>query len=270
MYMYSGQTPDRIAKDSKFYDVRAGLLSPMIEWRDLPILGIVSAFSAFVGSVAGSGGSTVLLPVLVLYYGIHDAVPILTIANFSANVSRMIITRREIVFPVVGWFVLGSFPMSLLVAWVFIVADPKLLTRLLGALLIAVVAWRHLRPRPVTKRAAIWFWPVGVVCGFLEGILGTVGPLMAPFFLAYGLMRNAYIGTDALATVAMQGTKLAVFGSAQVLHLGLIVAGLTLIPFMIAGTIIGKHVLERVPERVFALLIEGMLVFAGLNFLLYG
>jgi hypothetical protein len=67
------------------------------------------------------------------------------------------------------------------------------------------------------------------VCGFLEGILGTVGPLMAPFFLAYGLMRNAYIGTDALATVAMQGTKLAVFGSAQVLHRGLIVAGLTLI-----------------------------------------
>ena len=242
----------------------------MIEWSELPIVGIVAAFSAFVGSVAGSGGSTVLLPVLVLYYGIHDAVPILTIANFSANVSRMVITRREIVFPVVGWFVLGAFPMSLLGAWVFTIADPKLLTRLLGALLIVVVAWRRLRPRPAIKRAAIWFWPVGTVCGFLEGILGTVGPLMAPFFLAYGLMRNAYIGTDALATVAMQGTKLAVFGSAQILRPGLIVAGLTLIPFMIAGTVIGKRVLARVPERVFALLIEGMLVFAGLNFLLYG
>jgi hypothetical protein len=42
--------------------------------------------------------------VLVLYYGVRDAVPILTIANFSANVSRMVINRREIVFPVVGWF----------------------------------------------------------------------------------------------------------------------------------------------------------------------
>jgi len=108
------------------------------------------------------------------------------------------------------------------------------------------------------------------VCGFLEGVMGTVGPLMAPFFLAYGLVRNAYIGTDALATVAMQGSKLAVFGGAQVLRPGLIVAGLTLIPFMIAGTVVGKRVLEHVPERVFALLIEGMLVFAGLNFLIYG
>jgi hypothetical protein len=241
----------------------------MIEWIDLPILGAVAAFSAFVGSVAGSGGSTVLLPVLVLYYGVRDAVPILTIANFSANVSRMIINRREIVFPVVGWFVMGSFPMSLLGAWLFIVAAPELLTRLLGALLIIVVVWRRLRPRPVLKRAAIWFWPVGAVCGFLEGILGTVGPLMAPFFLAYGLMKNAYIGTDALATVAMQGTKLAVFGSAQVLNPGLLVAGLTLIPFMIVGTVIGKHAMACVPERLFALLIEGMLVLAGLNFLMH-
>lgn len=242
----------------------------MIEWYDLPVLGLVAAFSAFVGSVAGSGGSTILLPVLVLYYGVHNAVPILTIANFSANVSRMIINRREIVFPVVGWFVLGSFPMSVLGAWMFIVADANLLTRLLGALLIVVVLWRRLRTRPPIMRGAMWFWPVGAVCGFLEGVMGTVGPLMAPFFLAYGLMRNAYIGTDALATVAMQGTKLAVFGSAQVLTPGLIVAGLILIPFMIGGTVIGKRLLERVPERVFALLIEGMLVVAGLNFLING
>ncbi len=242
----------------------------MIAWHDLPLLGLVAAFSAFVGSVAGSGGSTILLPALVLYYGVHDAVPILTIANFSANVSRMIINRREIVFPVVGWFVLGSFPMSVLGAWLFVVADATLLTRLLGALLIIVVIWRRLRPRPPIKRSAVWFWPVGAVCGFLEGVMGTVGPLMAPFFLAYGLMRNAYIGTDALATVAMQGTKLAVFGGAQVLKPELIVAGFTLIPFMIGGTVIGKRLLERVPERAFAVLIEGMLVVAGLNFLIYG
>ncbi len=246
------------------------VIALMIAWHDLPLLGLVAAFSAFVGSVAGSGGSTILLPVLVLYYGVHDAVPILTIANFSANVSRMIINRREIVFPVVGWFVLGSFPMSALGAWLFVVADAKLLTRLLGALLIVVVVWRRLRPRPPIKRGAIWFWPVGVVCGFLEGVMGTVGPLMAPFFLAYGLMRNAYIGTDALATVPMQGTKLAVFGGAQVLKPELIVAGFTLIPFMIGGTVIGKRLLERVPERAFAVLVEGMLVVAGLNFLIYG
>jgi uncharacterized protein len=242
----------------------------VIAWSDLPLLGLVAAFSAFVGSVAGSGGSTVLLPVLVLFYGIRDAVPIITIANLSANVSRAAINRREIVFPVVGWFVLGTIPLNALGAWLFTITAPEVLTRLLGALLIAVVIWRRWKPRPPLRHAAAWFLPIGAGFGFLEGILGSVGPLMAPFFLAYGLVKNAYIGTDALATVAMQGTKLTVFGGANLLSARILAAGLTLVPFMILGTVIGKRALDRLPERVFMLLIEGVLVLAGLNFLIRG
>ncbi len=230
----------------------------------------MALLSAFIGSVAGSGGSLVLLPVLVLQFGIRDAIPIITIANLSANVSRVLLNRREIVFPVVGWFVVGALPLSVAGAWLFTVAAPQLLTRLLGALLIGVVLWRRLKPRPPGRHAAGWFLPVGAVFGFLEGLLGSVGPLMAPFFLAYGLVKNAYIGTDALATVVMQGTKLAVFGTAALLGPATLAAGLTLVPFMIFGTILGRRALQRLPERAFLLLVEAMLVVAGLNFLIRG
>jgi hypothetical protein len=247
-----------------------GGLAPVIEWSDLPVLGVVAAFSAFVGSVAGSGGSLVLLPVLVLYTGIREAVPIITIANLSANLSRAAINRREIVFPVVGWFVLGTIPLNALGAWLFTVTAPQVLTRLLGALLIVVVIWRRWRPRPPARRLAVWFLPLGAAFGFLEGVLGSVGPLMAPFFLAFGLVKNAYIGTDALSTVAMQSTKLAVFGGAHLLGPGTLAAGITLVPFMILGTVIGRRVVDRLPERAFAGVIETMLIVAGLNFLIRG
>ena len=242
----------------------------MIAWSDLPVLGLVAAFSAFVGSVAGSGGSTILLPALVLFYGIRHAMPIITIANLSANVSRALINRREIVYPVVGWFVLGAIPLDALGAWVFTVTAPELLTRILGAMLITVVAWRRLRPRPPTRGNPVWFLPIGAGFGFLEGVMGSVGPLMAPFFLAFGLIKNAYIGTDALATVAMQGTKLSVFGGANLLTPPILAAGVTLVPFMILGTVLGKRALEHLPERIFLLLVEGVIVLAGLNFLIRG
>ena len=242
----------------------------MISWSDLPILGLVACFSAFVGSVAGSGGSTILLPALVLFYGIRHAVPIIAIANLSANISRSVINRREIVFPVVGWFVLGAIPMDALGAWVFTITAPGLLTRLLGAVLITVVVWRRLRPRPPLRRNPAWFLPIGAGFGFLEGVMGSVGPLMAPFFLAFGLVKNAYIGTDALATVAMQSTKVAVFGGARLITPQILAAGLTLVPFMILGTVLGKRALDKLPERVFLMLIEGVLVVAGLNFLIRG
>lgn len=49
-------------------------------------------------------------------------------------------------------------------------------------------------------RSARWFFPIGASFGFLEGVIGGAGSLMAPFFLAFGLMKGTYIGTDALAT----------------------------------------------------------------------
>ena len=100
--------------------------------------------------------------------------------------------------------------------------------------------------------------------------MGSVGPLMAPFFLAYGLMRGAYIGTDALVTSVMQGIKLGVFGGAQLLGGGILAAGVTLVPFMVLGTLLGKRMLDRVSDSVFSILLELVLVAAGLNFLVGG
>ena len=244
-----------------------------MESLDLVGLFVVVAaalLSALLGSVAGSGGSAVLLPVLVLYFGIREAVPILTIANLAANWSRVGLNRKQIVFPVVGWFALGTVPTALLGAYLFTVTAPEILTRMLGAILIAVVLWRHVRRKPRSIPSARWFLPIGAVFGFLEGIIGSAGPLMAPFFLAFGLIEGAYIGTDALAIVAIQTSKLAVFGGAALLGTPEVTMGLLLVPFMIAGTLIGKQLLDRVSERAFSSIVEVMLAAAGLNFLLGG
>ncbi|MGE3536343.1 MAG: sulfite exporter TauE/SafE family protein [Candidatus Tectimicrobiota bacterium] len=237
---------------------------------DIVVLISAALFSALLGSVAGTGGTVVLLPVLVHYFGIQAAVPIITLANFSANVSRVWLHWREIDRRVAVWFTLGSLPLTVLGTWLFTIASPKLLTRLLGAFLLGIVLWRRLRSVPPKKREAIWFLPLGLVFGFINGLVPTVGPLMAPFFLAYGLLKGSYIGTDALITVGMQGTKLAVFGGAHFLTGPVLLYGACLVPFMFAGAFLGRVVLDRLPAWVFALTIEITLILAGLDFLLRG
>jgi uncharacterized membrane protein YfcA len=93
---------------------------------------------------------------------------------------------------------------------------------------------------------------------------------MAPLFLAYGLVRGAYIGTEACATMVMHVTKLIVYREAAVLPDSAIVAGLALGPVMIAGSWVGKRIVDRIPERVFVLIIEVTMVAAGLLFLIRG
>jgi len=237
---------------------------------DIGVLTGTALFSAVLGSVAGTGGTAVLLPVLVHYFGIQVAVPMVTLANFSANVSRAWVHWQETDRQVVAWFTLGSLPLTVLGTWLFTVTAPQVLTRLLGAFLLIVVAWRRLRPVPPQQRAPRWFLPLGVGFGFLNGLVSSIGPLMAPFFLAYGLVKGSYIGTDALITVFMQGTKLAVFGGARFLTATVLLYGAMLVPCMFAGALLGKFLLDRLPAWVFTLVIEITLIIAGLDFLLRG
>jgi uncharacterized membrane protein YfcA len=226
--------------------------------------------AATLAAVTGFGGAAVLLPVLVAFFGVRDAVPILTIAQLVGNGSRVWLNRREVALPVVGWFALGGVPLALAGGWLFATADIGLLTRGLGLFLLLVV---------LVRRTGVWkpgrlplksFALLGAGSSFLSALVGSVGPLMAPFFLAYGLVKGAYIGTEALATVVMHVAKLAAYGGAQILTAHGMLVGLALGPVMVGGSWTGKRIVDRLPERVFVLLIEITMCAAGLLFLLKG
>jgi uncharacterized membrane protein YfcA len=99
---------------------------------------------------------------------------------------------------------------------------------------------------------------LGAAAGFGSAVIGTVGPLVAPFFLAYGLVGGAYIGTEALSTVIMHVTKLVAYQ-----HTAVIASGLALGPLMIVGSFAGKRIADRLPARVFVGVIEVVLLVTG-------
>jgi len=239
-----------------------------------PEAALLVAAAALVAStlaaVTGFGGAAVLLPVLVFAFGVRDAVPILTVAQLIGNGSRVWFNRRELDYRVVGWFALGGVPLALLGGVLFSRAPLPALTRLLGLFLLFVVAWRRLRPGVRFKPPLRAFSLIGAGASFLSALLGSVGPLMAPFFLAYGLIKGAYIGTEALSTVVMHVTKLVAYRGTAVLPASSIFTGLAVGPIMVAGSWLGKRILDRLPEKVFVLLIEAVMTVAGLLFLIRG
>ena len=239
----------------------------MLSWL---LLAAAALGASTLAAVSGFGGAAILLPALVAVFGVRNAIPILTVAQLIGNGSRVWFNRRELALPVVGWFALGAVPLAFLGGLAFAAAPVGPLKRLIGAFLILTVVWRHVRRGPPWKPGVRAFAPLGAVFSFLSALVGSVGPLMAPFFLAHGLVKGAYIGTEALATVVMHVTKLAAYKQAAILTPGGIVAGVALGPIMIAGSYLGKRILDRlVPERVFARLIEVVLVAAGAQFLLW-
>lgn len=243
-------------------------MSPeVLKWIVLPVAALCAATLA---AVTGFGGAAVLLPVLVAVFGIRAAIPILTVAQLIGNGARVWFNRGELAWRVVGWFALGGVPMALLGGYLFAVAPLPALTRLLGAFLLILVLWRHLRPRGTRTFPAAAFVGIGAGSSLLSALLGSVGPLMAPFFLAYGLAKGAYIGTEALCTVIMHVVKLVAYRQSGVLTGPDVLAGLLLGPLMIAGSYLGKHIVDRLPRSLFVATIEIVLIGAGIVFLLHG
>jgi hypothetical protein len=240
---------------------------PVVE---LLVLGSAGLLAACVSAVAGIGVGLVLLPVLVLYLGIKSAIPILALALVAAATSRVAIYRREVDRRVAAWSILGALPSTAAGAYLFTLAPPVLLTRLLGLLLLGILVGRRLHLRPLPMRRPVAFLPLGIAIGIVSGLASGVGPLLAPFYLSYGLRKGAYVGTVGAMALSMQLTKLAVFGGADLLTPRVLAYGLFLMPLTVLGTLLGKRLMLRISERVFVLLIEGVMLFGGVALLLRG
>ncbi len=234
------------------------------------LVAVVAVAASTLAAVTGFGGAAVLLPVLIFAFGTRDAIPILTVAQLIGNGSRVWFNRRTLDYRVVGWFAVGAVPFSFLGGLLFAHVPLGALTRLLGVFLLLVVAWRRLGSDTKLRPTRPGFALIGGGAGFLSALLGSVGPIMAPFFLAYGLVKGAYIGTEALSTVVMHVTKLLAYRSSAVLPGSSIVVGLLLGPLMVFGSWTGKRIVDRLPERVFVLLIEATMTTAGLLFAIRG
>jgi uncharacterized membrane protein YfcA len=234
------------------------------------LLGVVAFIAATLAAVTGFGGAAVLLPVLVLTVGVREAIPVLTVAQLIGNGSRVWFNRRDIDVRVVGWYTLGALPFALAGGFLFAHAPLSILTRALGLFLIGLVIWRRLRPKATWRPPLRSFALIGAGASVVSALVGSVGPLMAPLFLAYGLVKGAYIGTEALATVITHVGKLVAYGQSDVLTASGVGIGLALGPVMIAGSFAGKRIIDRLPEHVFVVVIEATMLGAGLLFAIRG
>ncbi|MDV2989942.1 MAG: sulfite exporter TauE/SafE family protein [Dehalogenimonas sp.] len=237
----------------------------------LIILIIIAALAAStVAAVAGFGGAIIMLPVLVLAFGVQDAIPILTISQLMGNLWRVILNRTELDWAVVRRFALGAIPAATIGGIIFATAPATALTRVLGIFLLLIIVYRHTNWGKNQRMNLKGFLPLGAAGGLMSAIMGVVGPVAAPFFLAYGLVKGAYIGTEAMTTVVMHITKLGVYGGYNLLSLNTVLIGLSIGAVMFLGTFLGKQLLDRVSDRVFPYIIEGVLLISGILFIVGG
>jgi uncharacterized membrane protein YfcA len=225
---------------------------------------------SIVGGVAGFGAGITLLPILTLLVGARTAVPILTVTMVFGNLGRVWWSRHDVQPRVVGAFLVGAIPATALGAVLFAgMTRSEWLARGIGLFLLAALPLRRLLEASGLVVRLRHFPFVGAGIGALSSIVVTTGPVATPFFLAFGLRRAAFIGTDSLCTMVMHITRGAVFARYALLTWETVAVGCVLGSAMFVGSWAARRLLDRMSERVFLWIVESLLVVMGLQLLLF-
>ncbi len=230
-------------------------------WLAVLALGLAAGT---ISGIVGFGASIMLMPALMFAFGPREAVPIMAIAALLANLSRVLVWWREIDWRANAYYCVTAVPMAALGARSLLVLDPRLVEGFLGALfLVMIPARRWLLARGL--RVKPWHLTlVGAGIGFLSGMVASTGPINTPFFLAYGLVKGAYLATEALGSMAIGITKAMVFRRFDALPVETIVRGLLIGSSLMIGSRLAKDFVLRLDAERFRLLMDLLLAGAGL------
>jgi uncharacterized membrane protein YfcA len=185
------------------------------------------------------------------------------------NLSRLWWSRHDVDLRVVVTFLAGAVPATALGAMLFAGIGGDWLGRAIGLFMLAALPLRRLLHSSGLVLRLRHFPVVGAAIGALSSVVVTTGPVATPFFLAYGLRKAAYIGTEAVCAMVMHITRGAVFARYSLLSWDAVALGCMLGGTMFAGSWMARRLLDRMSERVFLRIVEGLLVTAGLQFLLF-
>jgi uncharacterized membrane protein YfcA len=217
-------------------------------WLALLIFG---ALGWFFSTVAAGGAATLLIPIIGLMISAHAVPPIISIAAFIANPSRVWLFRDAIRWDVIRYLMPGSLIGAAFGGWLLTRFSPAGLQILLGLFLISTLfQYRFGKIKRSFRVRKEWFFPLGLIISFMSGLVGATGPLLNPFMLNYGLEKENLIATKSLNSLLMQLTKITSYTLFGALSWQLTAYGITLGMGAIIGVFLAKnHLLKISSER---------------------
>jgi hypothetical protein len=217
--------------------------------------------------IIGTGASIMLLPVLVFQFGPKQAVPIMAIAALMSNVAKVLAWWREVDWRAFGAYSIAGVPAAALGARTLLVLPARVVDLALGLFfLIMIPGQRWLKA--MNFRLRLWHLALGgAVIGFLTGIVISTGPLSVPAFTSYGLLKGAFLSTEAVSSLALMVSKVTTFRQLGALPFDAILQGLIVGASVMAGAFVGKAAVLRMSIGMFQHVLDGLLLCSGLAML---
>lgn len=234
------------------------------------LLAIFTFIAAIMGTVSGFGISTIMIPVISLFYPLPITLLFVAIIHLCGDIWKIIFFKRGANWKLIAGFGIPGIILSYIGASITLNVSPLFLKRLLGGFLIIYVIYLFAKQRWKISKTNSTSIIGGSLSGFFAGIFGVGGAIRGAFLSAYDLPKETYIFTAGMIAFFVDVSRITKYVSGGIVlnkYLGLIL--LLLIPLSFFGAYIAKKIVNRVPQNLFRLVIAVLLGIVGFKFLLY-
>jgi uncharacterized membrane protein YfcA len=228
---------------------------------------LVGLVAGAVSGVIGTGSSIMLLPVLVFAFGPKQAVPIMAVAAVMANLTRVLVWWREINWRAFAAYSITGVPAAAVGARTLWELPTTVIDIGLGMFFLLMIPVRYWLK---AKNFHISLWQLavaGAIIGFLTGIVLSTGPLSVPAFTSYGLIKGAFLSTEAVSSLALYVSKVVTFQELGALPTEQMVNGIIVGASLMLGTFASKAIVQRMSVISFQYVLDILLAVSGLSLL---
>jgi uncharacterized membrane protein YfcA len=214
---------------------------------------VITAFvTSAVSGVLGMAGGAILMGVLVTVLPVAAAMIAHGVTQLASNGFRAFLLRRWILWRVIGFYVVGALPAMMLLSLIaFAPSGPAVFLFLGLVALSATRTWRAPFLDIQTERGAL-------LCGFVVTSVnlaaGIAGPLLDAFFMDDRMGRREIVATKAFTQAVSHSFKIVYYGVIVGVQASVGINSLLLAAMAaaaLAGTTVGRNILERLSDRSF-------------------
>jgi uncharacterized protein len=216
----------------------------------LAILGLTICATSFIAGIFGMAGGMILLGVLLIYFDVATAMVVFSLLQVSANLSRIVLWRKFIIWPIFFQFAAGGIVAFGIMRLIAFIPDKTVVYLVLGGMPFLVEAL------PRAWRPNIEWRFVPYISGFLTTIVlliaGSGGLFLDVFFQKSQLDRKTTVATKASAHTFGHVFRIGYFaplgGTVDVLPLWAVASAIVL---AIGSTALAPLVLNRMTDHGF-------------------
>ncbi|MGE0206500.1 MAG: sulfite exporter TauE/SafE family protein [Candidatus Babeliales bacterium] len=175
------------------------------------ITAVLALVASFVGTLAGFGIATIMLPLLLTFLPTDQAIVLVAIIHWFNDIWKLWFFRKGINRQLFLYFGIPSVLCSILGAFMVTTIPFAFFHRILGLFLILYVLMLYFFPHVRIPSSRGYELLGGALSGFSAGFFGIRGVITSSFLLAYQLHKEIFLATIGAIALLIDSARIMVY-----------------------------------------------------------